>query len=236
MILNAISGYERSDPFRNGEYQFLKNYIKSNMLVIDVGANVGDYAKYLLSINPNIEIHCFEPVLKTFNKLIENLSDEIDSGRVFANNAGLSDKENESEIYIYEDYSGNNSLHFYEINVVSTQLLKTEKVALTTLDNYVKANNIKDIDFLKVDVEGHEVSVLYGASELIECRKIKRIQFEYNSNWTVSGSKLEDLYSYLSNFGYKFFRLTIWGKIPIRKFRKKLENFRHSNYLAVIDE
>lgn len=235
LLPNALKGFERSDPYKNGEFKFIKSFIKKGMTIFDVGANIGDYTKYMLNVNPDINVHCFEPVLKTYKQLENNLMTEIRKSKVIINNFGLSNANKEAELFIYEDLSGNNSLYFYEGYNVNIDTVKREKIILSTINKYAKENSIKQIDFLKIDVEGHETKVIEGASDLIERKSIKCIQFEYNATWTTAESKLENVYNYLYEFGYKFYRLTIWGKIPVRHFNKKLENYKYSNYMAELE-
>ena len=236
LLPNALLGYERSDPYRNGEFNFIKSFIKKGMTIFDVGANIGDHTKYMLKINPDIKVYCFEPVLKTYKVLENNLLNEIKKGKVIINNFGLSNEIKEAEIFIYEDLSGNNSLYFYEGYNVNINTVNREKIILSTINKYAEKNNIISIDFLKIDVEGNETKVIKGASELIEKRAIKCIQFEYNATWTASESKLENIFNYLSKYGFKFYRLTIWGKIHVKYFNKKLVNYKHSNYVAILNE
>ena len=62
-------------------YSHSSNFKKSGspLIIFDIGANIGDWTKMLLTkvsdteINKNINIHCFEPAIKTFEKLKENL-------------------------------------------------------------------------------------------------------------------------------------------------------------------
>lgn len=236
LLNNAIIGFERSDPYRNGEYKFLRSYIKKDMLIFDVGANVGDYAKYIFSIDPNVKIYCFEPVYNTYNTLLNNLSSEIAAGKVIANNFGLSNEVKEAEMFIYDELDGRNSLHYNKEHIFDTNILHKEKIRLSTLSSYTIQNKISKIDFLKIDVEGHETNVIEGASELIENKMIKCIQFEYNNNWEAAGFTLENTFKKLSKIGYTFYRLTIWGKIRIIKFHQSIENYKHANYVALIDD
>ena len=235
-LTNAITGFERSDPYRNGEFKFIRSYIKSDMIIIDAGANTGYYAKYILSINPFIKIHCFEPSTRTFNTLIMNMTDEWKNGKVVCNNLGLSNESKEAELFIYDELDGRNSLHFNQVYNINPNAVNKETIKLTTLTKYVSNNNISRIDYLKIDVEGHESKVIEGASDLINQKVIKCIQFEYSNNWRAAGFTLEDVFNKLNKYGYKFYRLAIWGKIPIKNFNKKLENYKHANYVAIIIE
>ncbi len=236
LLPNAIIGFDRSDPYRNGEYKFLRSYIKKDMLVFDVGANVGDYAQYIFGIDPNVKIYCFEPVYNTYNTLINNLSSEIAVGKVIANNFGLSNEVKEAEMFIYDELDGRNSLHYNKVHIYDPNILHKEKIKLNTLSRYASENKISKIDFLKIDVEGHETNVIEGASELIENKMIKCMQFEYNNNWEAAGFTLENIFKKLSKLGYTFYRLTIWGKIHVKKFDIGLENYRHANYIACLKD
>ena len=44
-------------------------------------------------------------------------------------------------------------------------------VKVTTIDNFVEANKLPRVDFIKMDVEGHELKVLEGAHETIQAFK-----------------------------------------------------------------
>jgi len=233
-ISNAFYGYDRSDPFRNGEYKFLRSYLKENMIVFDVGANIGEYARYVFSIMPKVKIFCFEPVYNTYIKLVGNLAEEIQKKIIICNNLGLSNDIKESEIIIYNEYDGRNSIHFNPLHKYNRNILRKEKVKLYSLTKYVQENNIPKIDFLKIDVEGHEIKVIEGALDLIKSKMIKCIQFEYNNNWKSAGFKIEDLFGKLTNYQFKLYRLTIWGKISVNHFNKKLENYKHANYVAIL--
>jgi len=159
---------------------------------------------------------------------------EIQKGEVTTNNFGLSNEEKEAQMYIYDYLDERNSLHFNKEHKFNCDVLHKENVNLTTLDNYVSGNNIPKIELLKIDVEGHETNVIDGATNLIKAGRINCIHFEYNNNWAAAGFKLEDIFDKLSNYGYKFYRLAIWGKIPVKHYNKKLENYKHANYVAIL--
>ena len=58
---------------------------------------------------------------------------------------------------------------------------------------------IDDIDFIKIDVEGHELAVLQGAVNMINQNRIKVIQFEFNVANILSRVFLKDFYDLLEN-------------------------------------
>ena len=203
------------------------------MTIIDVGSNIGEYAGFMLSLKNNLTIHCFEPSKSTFEQLKKNLTKAIDAKKVKPNNFGLGITEAETELFVYSETGGSNSIYYNEHYASVTGSCTKENIIIKTLDDYVKLNDISKIDFLKIDVEGHEFAVMLGSKRILAEGIIKSIQFEYNDYWKVSGYRLADVFSFLKEFNYEIFRLTPWGKIKIRRFKPGLENYKHSNYYAV---
>ena len=115
-------------------------------------------------------------------------------------------------------------------------MYKKEKIQIKTLDDFIKEQKISRIDFLKIDVEGHEYKVINGCIESLKNGMIKTIQFEYNNYWLKSGAKLLEMLKFLESYNYKFYRLTPWGKIRIKNFASDLENYKHSNYIAFLND
>lgn len=234
LLPDALLGYDRSNPSRNGEYKFLKSYIKKDMTIIDAGAHDGTYAEHIFNLNPSVTIHCFEPTASAYKELTERLANEIKAGNLFANNVGLSTEIGEAELFIYNELDQRNSLHLNPEHDFDPAVLHKEKIKLTTLDDYIERNKISSIDFLKIDVEGHETKVLVSAANSLKQKIIKCIQFEYNNNWATAGFTLENVFNKLTAIGFKFYRLTLWGRLPINSFKSGLENFKHSNYIAIL--
>ncbi|OAV67388.1 methyltransferase, FkbM family [Bacteroidales bacterium Barb6XT] len=66
------------------------------------------------------------------------------------------------EISINENNSGANSI------ISKGADCKSEKIAITTLDKFVKENNIEKVDFIKADIEGAERDMLRGATNVLK--------------------------------------------------------------------
>ncbi|MEZ0610039.1 FkbM family methyltransferase [Fibrella sp. WM1] len=229
----AVQGYLFTDPGRNGEYHFLKRLLKykHKPTVIDVGANIGEYARYALSINNSAHIHCFEPVSSTFQKLSKNL---INTSAIL-NNVGLSDQRTEASINVYGETWGINSLYALGERVADLAPPRLESIQLSTLDRYVAEAGLTTIDFLKIDVEGHELNVLRGATRTLANKQIHAIQFEYNYLWKQTSNTLEGVFDLLGS-DFAHYRLTPWGKWPVgRRFSASLENYpAAANYVALL--
>ena len=70
-------------------------------------------------------------------------------------------------------------------------------------DEYCESNNVKDIDFLKIDVECMETKVFRGFGDYLN--NVKIIQFEYGPGQKEVGDNLDIMLSYLEPYGFTGF-------------------------------
>ena len=178
---NYVNRYrnENNDDFRtNGELRFMKERLVNCNVVFDVGANIGDWAAIALEINPSLGLHCFEPSRPTFEKLLKRPFQD----NAHRNHFGLGSAAEVKTLHVFEEGAGHNFLYqrrgLEDGWNLQPQTL-TETVRLETQDWYCAENYINKIDFSKLDVEGHELSVFQGATESLRAGKIRAIQFEY---------------------------------------------------------
>lgn len=218
-------GENNCDINTNGELVVLKKYLKDCKVIFDVGANQGDWTELALSINPQLQIHLFEPSKFTF----QILKDKLPNVKAVFNNIGLGDVEEEKEFYIQEDGSTVSSLFkrdFFESG-------KTEKVKIDTVDNYCQKLQLDNIDFLKIDVEGNEFNVLKGARKMLENGSIKFLQFEYGGTYIDADILLKDVFMYLDGLDYSVYKILHNRLKKIKKYEQALEDFQNANYLII---
>ena len=212
----------------------LKKYIKSEKpIFFDVGANIGDYAKELQQEFPNATIYAFEPNANTFETTQKNLS----SLDIYCVNLGMGNQSEKKNIYSYD--SDKSSQHATIYKDLMLDFYKVESIAeiemeLTTIDNFCQQQQIDFIDFLKIDVEGHEIEVLKGAKNKIDEKKIKIIQFEFNVCNVISRVFLKDFYEILLN--YDIYRLDSNRLIPLLEYNFTNEIFQFQNFLAILKQ
>lgn len=218
---------------KSGELKAIK-YIqkkikKDKIVVFDVGANVGGYSMAIKNVfGESVEIHCFEPSLSTYKKLKERLSS---LKTVFINNFGLGDKKN--RLKLYSDHEGSELASVYDRKLAhrNTSMDLFEEVEIDTLDEYCSKNNIGFIDFLKLDVEGHELKVLEGGKKMLDANKLHFIQFEFGGCNIDSKIFFQDFF-YLLNDKYKIYRILVDGLFEIKTYNETMEVFTTINYLA----
>ncbi len=199
-------------------------------LVIDVGANVGNYAEEVLSYNPEIDLYAFEPHPKTFLTL-EEKAKKLGFKTI---NKGCADTIGKLKFYDYANNDG--SEHATLLEGVFTDLYNNEtivhEVEVTTLDAFVLEHKIEQVDLLKIDTEGFEYSVMNGCLNSIKNNKIKAIHFEFNSMNIISKVFMKDFIKILPQ--YTFYRVLPNGLLQIEKEKVLLtEIFGFQNIVAI---
>lgn len=139
---------------------------------LDVGANTGYYALLASVRNPRIAVHAFEPATAPHHYLVRNIAiNRLEN--VTAYQIALSNQEGEIEFFEID----NPSRYHSKYNLAGTGTLKGEdvadqlfvsrKVRTTTLDSWIAAEGISDIDLIKLDTEGTENLILEGAGKML---------------------------------------------------------------------
>lgn len=120
---------------------------------------------------------------------------------------GLSDTSGEGKLFVprkEEFHQGISSFHRKE--------RLTEEgfsVSLIRLDDFIKNQQIKRVDFIKIDTEGWDDRVLRGGVETIKVY-LPIIIFEANP---IHKDALNDFMENLYNFGYSFYRVGYFGRL-----------------------
>ncbi len=175
--------------------KFLSGNLEKTGIAIDVGANLGGVT-YLLSKKFDTVI-AFEPSNSTFNSLRKNV--ELNNlNNVIIEKIACSNKTGTSQMF-KNHYHGHSSL------VKRRNLKWKELVKTIRLDEYLKTNNITELEFLKVDVEGHELSVFLGLGEFLNPEKVKTIVFEHIQSTQKDLVESRELFDLLSIKGYNLF-------------------------------
>ena len=177
-IVDYLNNDSNDDMFKNGEFWYLQNRLPECAVVFDVGANVGEWCSLALKLNPNLLIHCFEPCKNTYAHL-KNRFDSSDN--VIINQIALGSNDGITKINVYNDLAGTNSIIYRD--TLRSNNSTTESIKECRLDSYCIEQSISEIDLLKIDVEGFELEVLKGATNMLKSGRIKSIQFEYGGTY-----------------------------------------------------
>ncbi|PZD72377.1 hypothetical protein C1752_03605 [Acaryochloris thomasi RCC1774] len=193
------------------EMEFWRHWLQPGMTVIDVGANVGVYtfsaAKRVGSEGRVIAVEPFSGCIRCLEET--RLVNQFDWVTIYAGAA--SDRNGTSYLSL------NSASELNELVAEENAPDGAEKVNCFTLDEICNRENLQQIDFLKIDAEGHELSVLAGSKTLLA--KFKPIIL-YENIAGSQGSNLE-VTNYLKKEGYQ-----IHGYQPFTKALIPLASLR----------
>lgn len=225
--LNRLYENRNHDIYSNGELTVLKKISKLNpSVIIDGGANVGDYSLLVNRIIPGCKIYSFEPVDATFQKLMENIKDH---NNILPVNKGFFKENCSSDINLF---SSDEHSSLYNIQGLENASNQKVTIDLVRGDDFMKENNIDSIDFLKLDVEGAEYDALLGFESCIKNGKVKAVQFEYGYINISTKKLLIDFYNFFEANEYIVGKI-FPKKVEFRKYNLINEDFIGPNFIAV---
>ena len=186
----------RGDQFEKVEIDIACKYINSDATVLDIGANIGLHALNFAAVAKNGLVIAFEPQPQTFQTLERNIY-QNDIRNIVPLNVAIADAARIANFYVMSD-DAYSSL----IDTGRKVLNEKIKVLCTTIDGLM--GGIK-VDFVKIDVEGLELSVLHSMSSLIQRNRPVIFCEIYKGN--VESSNPHNTISYLKNRGYSVSRI-----------------------------
>ena len=113
---------------------------------------------------------------------------------------------------------------------------KSEKVKVTTIDQYCLENTINHIQLLKIDIEGHELDALIGARKMFDKKAIDIVSFEFGGCNVDSRTFFQDFWYFFSEINMKIFRIVPSGYLyPIDSYKQTYEQFKTTNFIAILN-
>ncbi|WP_199883821.1 FkbM family methyltransferase [Anaerosinus massiliensis] len=139
----------------------VKNLVKKGDVVLDVGANIGYYSVLMSKlVGINERVISFE-LTQHYREVLQSNIEINNLNNCDIMDFGLSNGNDICEISIG---SSSATMHWAD----DSKPIKTEKIQLKRLDDIIEFQNINKIDFIKIDVDGHEPVFLEGAWQSIE--------------------------------------------------------------------
>lgn len=161
--------------------------------IIDVGANIGQFGRFVSNFFPDACLYCFEPLPEPFKELSQWA--EGQNGRVRVFNLAVGDVEGDIDMFYHFKHSSSSSfLKTTSVNETFYPFIRKQveiPVKLTTLDKFVdnlREPLIPDV-LIKLDVQGYEDRVIRGGAETFS--KARACILEVN---------LDELYEEQANF------------------------------------
>lgn len=193
-------------------------------VLVDGGANAGRWTRAMLRRFPDAErVVMFEPQPHMGDRLAPLLS-----GRVRLEAKALSDRPGTLDFWVNENPELSSAHR--RSDFASPQAL--HRVEAVSLDGYLAAEGIERVDFLKLDLEGHETAALRGAARSIEARRIGAVAFEFGLANINSRTFFLDFWEFFAARGWVIDRILPGGRLervaayaPGRERFAGLENY-----------
>ena len=159
------------------------NYYINNFkieVIFDIGANIGQSATFYRKKFPKAKIFSIEPVSETYNQL------KINTKNLDVNCCNLAFGSNQGVVKMAISNISKHSVSNTKVNNIEENNLncRYEEVDLTTIDKFLIENNIKHVNYMKVDTEGHDLEAMKGAENALKNKSIDFIETELSMNPT----------------------------------------------------
>jgi len=217
--------------FESSELHFLHRCLRPGMTVLDIGAHHGLYSLAASKdVHPRGHVHSFEPSPRERRLLERNLRLNLRQN-VSVHAMALGATRGRATLFLVEGIEdGCNSLQ----SPGGSRNTRTVEVDVVLLDEFVQENGITAVDFIKMDVEGAELSVLQGASRLLNSLARPLILAEISDLRTQPwGYHAREILEFLGQKGFHWFQPV--GQGELHPADRTLNSYDH-NLVAVPSE
>jgi FkbM family methyltransferase len=173
------------------EMGLLKFIVDPKRVCLDVGANLGLFTYFLSRYSPHV--YAFEP-----NPIPLRVLRYVADKNVTVLQMALSDKTGEAELVVPKGRKG------WSSNGASIEYDEGQGRVVKVPGSRIDDLDYKDIGFIKIDVEGHEKSVLEGAQETLAR---DRPNLFVENEFTHAGAGVTDVFDMMKALDYDGFAL-----------------------------
>ena len=187
-------------------YETVKPFLPSNPVIVEAGAFMGHDTLRMAQQWPAATIHAFEPVPDLFVQLQEKTKD---STPIRCHNLALSNHTGTALLHVAQKpnkpgiSTQASSLHKPTGRLQHSSIIypHTIQVPTITIDEWAAHNGIEHIDFLWLDMQGHELAALRGAQKML--KKVKAIFTEVNFIQGYEGQPLaQEVITWIEDHGF----------------------------------
>lgn len=174
-------------------------FLPNNGIFFDLGANTGFCSFGLVQQKPNVHFHMFEANEDLVNQISKSTNLPQNKNSHFFNNyCCLS--QNEGYSYFHIDHNQTGQSH------TATQDQLGIRIQNLLLDHYCEQNNILQVDFAKIDIEGQEYPAILGWESFLKHKRVKALFIEsFPRNVEKYGIDIRSPLKFLESQGYQLF-------------------------------
>ena len=196
--------------------EVVRQLLQEDMVAVDIGANIGYYSLLAASlVGKTGKVYAFEPEPHNYTLLIRNINAN-GYMNIEAHQKAVSCSSGKMALYLGTQ-SGTHSL--FGVRGTTTESVMVD---LVSLDEFFKESK-KNVDVIKVDVQGAEMDVLLGMQKVIKCNDQLKLITEFEPDLSHTGFPLNKYWDKLTESGFQYIYI-------INEQEKKLEltDFQYS--------
>lgn len=195
----------------------------------DVGGNLGDYTQMITNearrVARDYSVDVFEPAPAAAAALRSRFAEDR-SVRLHA--IALSNRKGVMEFELQGATAGTNTLE-----PTGDPNATTIEVEIDTAEARATAAAIDELDLLKIDAEGHDLEVIRGARKLLDEKRVRAVQFEYNFRWLYGKHLLKEAFEIASQTEYAIGIVQPGEVMFFENWQAENERFFEANYVLV---
>jgi len=210
----------------------LKQLFKLNekLTIIDIGANVGSISLPLAKIFNKSKIFAIEPTNYAFKKLTKNLDLNKDLKKnILLNQLFLSKTKRPTKVWSSWNLDNSSNKHKKHLGTLHS----IKKKSYITLAKFINLKKIKKVDFIKLDVDGHELDVLKSGEKFFKNKKpvifIEIAPYLYPE----FGYKCSELIAFIKELKYSFYNEDLKKIENIDGYIKKITHDGSENFFLM---
>ena len=202
------------------EQALVRSLVEPGMTVLDVGANIGKYTKlFSLLVGQAGRVFAFEPDPGSVQRVRQLVATEALANVTVVNQA-VAEKSGAAQLNQFpEEYCSWNSLGRPHMEDPRNRnqfvpIVGSVEIETVTLDEFCQAQGLRQIGYLKLDVEGAELRALQGARGLLARQAIRFLQFEVSQKMLEGlGTRARPVFDLLASYGYECRCISAEGKM-----------------------
>jgi FkbM family methyltransferase len=191
--------------FERSTVMACRRLVTPGSTVLDIGANVGAHTLQLArAVGQSGTVLAYEPTAFAYEKLLRNIGlnpallPRIVAEQVLLVEPGAPPQP--AALYSSWPLTAQENLHKDHRG----RLMDVGRARVLTLDEHVGRSNVRRVDFIKIDVDGHECPVLRGGAGVLRAHRPVLVMELAPYLHVELGHRLEECFEPLLSLGYRF--------------------------------
>jgi FkbM family methyltransferase len=163
--------------------------------IVDCGANIGTATLFFKTFYPTADIIAFEPDPQAYEALTANVRDNKLSG-VTVMNVAVGGSDGRASLFVGPALPGTGQASLYAPSVS----VATTEVEVVRVSRFID----REVDFLKIDIEGAEMDVLHDLAETGKLALVRQMVIEYHHHMRPGENRMSELFRLLEDAGFGY--------------------------------